>query len=107
MYHFLIDLGIMALLFFPLFLLVFSLLWHLRSKGFYTVLLGLFFQIVLLYVGFAIAPHAMQYHHSVGTPPVQMGLSMGCGMPMVFMAVYHLNQWQKRHQGAKETGDKA
>ncbi len=100
--NFFIDLGITASLFFPLFLFTFSVLWRLRYKGSYTVLLGFFFEAVLLRLGFAIAPQALNYHHSVGMSPVETGIAMGCGMPMVFMAVYHLAERKKRSQAAKE-----
>lgn len=98
MKDFFIDTGITALLFFPLFFLVFAVLWRLKANGAYTLLLGFFFEIVTLLVGFAVAPQAMRYHHGVGTPPVAMRIGLGCIMPMVFMAVYHMAQDQNRRK---------
>jgi hypothetical protein len=95
MKSFLFDTAIMASLFFPVFLVTFAILWKLRSKGAYTVLLGFAFQVIFLRVGFAIAPQAMQYHHSPGISPVEMGISIGCAMPILFMSLYYWGQWQK------------
>ena len=88
--NFFIDLVLMAS-FFPFFLLTFVGLWRLRSRGFHTVFLGFFFQMVFLRIGFAIAPQAMQYHYTIGMSPVELGISMGCGMPVLFMTLYYLN----------------
>ena len=106
MKSFLIDAGIMLCLFIPMFLFTFTVLWKVRVKGLYTVFLGFFIFVVFLCLGYAIAPQAMLYHHSVGMPPVQQGIAMGCVVPMAFMMVYHMDQRQKRKQAAKETVSK-
>ena len=101
MRDFIIDFAIMAGLMFPLFFLTFAVLWRLRAKGWYTLLLGFFFQVVFLRAGFWVAPHAMLYHHGPGTSPVEMGISMGCGMPMVFMSTHHFAQRRKRQKSRR------
>jgi len=60
----------------------------------YTVLLGFFLDVVLTFAGFALVPQIMRYHprsHPVGT-----GIAMGCGIPMIFMVLYHLAQRKQK-----------
>ena len=98
MARFFTDLGIALLLFFPTFSFVLAVLWRLKSKGAYTLLLAFVFEIVFLFAGYAVAPQAMRYHHKAGKPPVVEGIMMGCCMPMVFMIMYYVVQDQKRQK---------
>ena len=98
MARFFVDVGITLLLFLPVFCLVFAVLWRLKSKGAYTLLLGFFFEVVFLFAGYAIAPHAMRYHRGHGVPPVVEGMMMGCCMPMVYMMLYYMVQDQKKRK---------
>ena len=71
-------------------------LWRLKSVGVYTVLLGFFFEVVLTFAGFALAPHVMRYHpkaHPAGT-----GIALGCGISMMFIVMWHLMQKQKNRE---------
>lgn len=95
MINFLSDFAITAAFFFPLFFFTFAVLWRLRQKGFYTILLGLFFEVVFLRLGFAIAPGVFR-HHGPGMPPAELGIATGCGMPMLYMAIYYQAQRQKK-----------
>ena len=94
---FIIDFGITALVFLPVFSLVYFLLWRLKSKGPYTVLLGIAILIVIEQLGFLILPRAVTYHHGPGGSPVQMGIMLGCGVPMFFMLnYYHKHRMQRK-----------
>jgi len=48
MLNFLSDLAVTAAFFFPVFFFTFVILWRLRPKGFYTILLGFFLEVVFL-----------------------------------------------------------
>jgi hypothetical protein len=77
---------------FPICFFVFAVLWRLRSRGAYTLLLCVFFVAVFMRVGFAVAPHAMMYHDKEGTTPYGEGVALGCMMPILPMVLYHLGQ---------------
>ncbi len=68
--------------------------WRLRTLGLWTVVLGFVLQIVLLLVSGLVAPHVV-FPKTTGTPPVAMGISMGCVMPSLWMLIYHLCVKQK------------
>ena len=93
-----IDTAVMTSFFFPAAILTFSVLWKLRSKGVYTVLLGFVFQIVLTVLGFAIAPRVMHFHREPGMSPAGQGIGMGCVIPMVIMLLYYMAEHKKRKQ---------
>lgn len=106
---FLIDTAIMASLFFPVAILTFSVLWKLRSKGAYTILLGFVFQSVFTALGFAVAPKAMLYHRGPGTSPMGQGIALGCCMAMTIMLLYYMAEHQKKRKlrNQKATDPKA
>lgn len=80
----------------PICFFVFAVLWRLRSKGAYTLLLCFFFVAVFMRLGFAVAPHAMMYRDKAGTTPYGEGVALGCNMPILPMAIYHLGQRKKK-----------
>ena len=98
MARFFVDLGITTAVFLPLFLLTSAVLWRLKDKGAYTLLLAFVFEIVFLFAGYAVAPQAMRYHHKEGMPPVVQGIAMGCCMPMLPVILYHLAQRRKKRE---------
>ncbi len=98
MARFFLDTAITIAVFLPFCLFTLTILWRLKSKGVYTLLLGFFFEIVFQFAGYALIPQAMRYHHKVGMPPVVQGMAMGCLMPMVYMILYHMVQKQKKRQ---------
>ena len=97
MARFFLDLAIAVAVFVPFCLFTLAVLWRLKSKGTYTILLALFFMVVFQVIGLEIAPRAMEYHRRFGMPPVQEGLALGCGIPMVFMLLYHFAERRKNH----------
>ncbi len=101
MKNFFIDLGITTLVFFPVFIFTFAMLWRLKSRGFYTIFLGLFFGVIMQLIGYVIAPQTMQYHRGPGIGSVLQGILGGCCVPMSLMVFYHLGQRQKKSNGLK------
>jgi hypothetical protein len=86
------DFGILSSTFFPLFFLVFAILWRLRAYGQWTLVLPFVFLFAFLLLGNAFFPHALYFHYSAfystGPQPMEQGFSFGCGMPAVLLFVH-------------------
>ena len=94
MTRFFVDTGIALFTSLLSFAFTIPFLWRLKRVGMYTVLLGFFFEVVLTFAGFALAPQIMRYHPK--SHPVGSGIALGCGMAIMFVVMWHLMQKQKK-----------
>ena len=67
------------------------LLWRFRSWGLWALVLGFGLEIVFIALGFVVAPGAMLYHNQ-SSPPLPMGITLGCTLPLVSVVLRHLRQ---------------
>ena len=96
---FLLDLLVTIAVAVPCFAMTFALLWRLRNKGAWTLLLGFVVHIVLS------AAYLFLLHGSPDTPAAR-GLSLGYCWAMLLMLVYHISRFANRSK-RKTAGDTA
>ena len=85
------DIAVMLCSFLPFFFLSMFVLWRLRARGPWTLVLGFVFEIAFLLLGYAIAPAAL-HSRPHGPAPVEQGIALGCTTPVPLMLLYHLGQ---------------